>query len=198
MAPKNKLYRILDKYLDLKRIEILEKRKEVDSKGRKRKTGDLEKGLRARRKIVAFFKANDRWPTRRSKSVREQRLGCSFENLVSKESTGFDAKFRRIVMAMGRKSNNKSKHNVQGFKQDILAFVKEHGRVPTTHSGATVEGEGTLRGKLDYYTKTKKDMTLLGKVYETDKCHLSGIPSKYRAIINANIDLDKPLARMVK
>ena len=101
-------------------------------------------------------------------------------------------------MSNGRKVNNKRKNNVQGFKKDILLFVKEHGRVPITHrNNEIVEGESLLRHRLDYYTNKCNDMTLLGEVYNLDPCHKSGIPSKYRALINEALSVKKPLIRLV-
>ena len=41
-------------------------------------------------------------------------------------------------------------------------------------------------------------MTLLGRIFEVDKCHLSGIPMKYRAIINKSLDVERPLVRLPK
>lgn len=101
-------------------------------------------------------------------------------------------------MATGRTTNNKRKHNVQEFKKDILAFLEEHGRVPVIHRDhELVEGESLLRSRLDYYTREGHDTVLLGKVYDLDPCHKSGIPSKYRALINQALDVEKPLIRLV-
>ena len=72
-------------------------------------------------------------------------------------------------------------------------------RVPTTsRKHELIKGEATLRNRLEYYTKDKNDMTFLGKIYAVDKCHLSGIPAKYRPIINEALDVEKPLIRLVK
>jgi hypothetical protein len=156
------------------------------------------RGNKTRNKVLDFFQKHGRWPSRLSKNVTERKLGQSFENFCSKETPSYDPQLRRIAMATGRTTNNKRKHNVAGFKQQILDFIKEHGRAPTTHQGETIEGEGNLRHKLDYYTKQCNDMTLLGQVYAGDKCHKSGIPMKFRALINEALSKEeKPLIRQV-
>lgn len=186
MAPRNKQYRLFDKFKAL-------------LTGRTRSGhGQTKIGVKTKVKVLAFYQKHNRWPSCRSKNVAERKLGRSFENYMSKESLAFDLQFRRIAMALGRKSNHKGKHDVKGFKKKILQFIKDNGRVPTTYSGAVIEGEGALRSKLDYYTQVKNDMTLLGEVYKLDKCHKSAIPAKFRPTINANLDIDKPLIRMVK
>lgn len=160
--------------------------------------GGLSVGNKSKNQCLDFYLKNNRWPSRLSPFKRERSLAQKFENYVSKQSKSHDPEFREIVMSTGRISNNKRKHNIAKFKEEIIAFLEEHGRVPTTSRQCEiVEGEARLRNRLDYYTKQKNDMTLLGKIYDTDKCHLSGIPSKYRRIINEALDVDKPLIRMV-
>ena len=140
---------------------------------------------------------NNRWPNRRSKNKAERKLGQVFENFVSKEAASYDSRMRRIAMTTGRTTNNKRKHNVNGFKEEILDFIKTYGRTPMRYRGETIEGEGSLRSKLDRYTLTLKDMTFLSKVYNADPCHRSGIPSKFRPIINKALETEKPLIRLV-
>lgn len=101
-------------------------------------------------------------------------------------------------MATGRTTNHKRKHDVKGFKKEILQFMETHGRAPMSRRHQTVEGEGCLREKLNRYTLELKDMTFLGEVYGKDKCHRSGIPGKYRKLINESLDVEKPLIRLVK
>jgi hypothetical protein len=188
MVARNKFYRLIDKYRALLKVRV----------AKSECKGMTIKGNRTKNRILDFFLTENRWPDRKSTKKREQALGQRFENYVSKQAASYDPQFRRIVMLTGRKSNHKRKHDVQGFKKEILAFIKEHGRVPSTsYQYQTNEGEARLRHKLDYYTQTKKDMTLLGKIYETDKCHLSGIPVKYRKLINESLDVEKPLIRLV-
>jgi len=158
----------------------------------------VAKGNRSKNRILDFFLANGRWPDRISDSKRERGLGTRFENFIAKTSLSYDPTLRRIARALGRKTNNKRRHNVAGFKEEIVAFVKEHGRAPTTRSGEIVPGEGTLRNKLDYYTKQGNDMTLLGIVYKEDPCHRSGIPARFRPFLNQQLDVTKPLIRLVK
>lgn len=191
MVVKNKWIVIFNEY----RKNLKEKfiNKSID-KGR----SQIVIGNRSKNRCLDFFLKNNRWPSRLSSLKRERQLAQKFENYTSKQNPSYDAKLRDIVMSTGRVSNNKRNHNVSEFKKEIIAFLKEHGRVPSTsREYETIEGEARLRNKLDYYTKEKNDMTLLGKIYETDKCHLSGIPSKYRKIINESLDVDKPLIRMV-
>lgn len=186
MVVRNKLYRIIDKY----RV-ILQSRYE--------KTGykSIRNGNETKNKILDFYLKNHRWPSRRSSSKLEKALGTRFENFISKKSRSYDAAFRRLARATGRNTNNKRSHDVKGYKKAILEFIKNNGRVPTTYSGEMIEGEAKLRGKLDYYTLRSNDMTFLGQVYDRDKCHRSGIPVKYRAIINETLNVKKPLIRMV-
>jgi hypothetical protein len=156
------------------------------------------KGARSKNRILDFFLANGRWPDRVTDSKRERQLGTRFENFIAKTSPSYDPTLRRIARALGRGTNNKRPHNVVGFKEEIMVFVKEHGRVPTTKAGEKIAGEGTLRNKLDYYTKQGNDMTLLGMVYKEDPCHRSGIPMRFRPYINQQLDVTKPLIRLVK
>jgi hypothetical protein len=185
-----KTARIFDKYRALIKSRV--------AKTNNKYRSFVVRGNRSKNSILTFYLTNGRWPNRKAEGKRERDLGQRFENFIAKESGSYDPQLRRIVMALGRKSNHKRKHDVQGFKKEILAFIKEHGRVPSTsYQYQTNEGEARLRHKLDYYTQKKKDMTLLGKIYETDKCHLSGIPVKYRKLINESLDVEKPLIRLV-
>lgn len=188
MSPRNNIYTMIREYRDLIKTRVI--------KGKW--AGCVRNGNRTKNKVLDFYVKNGRWPSRNSSKAAERRLGATFENYTSKESGTYDSAFRDIVVATGRVSNNKRKHNVDGFKQEILDFIQEHGRAPTTYAGAKIEGEGRLRQKLDYYTLKNNDMTLLGKVYETDKCHRSGIPAKFRPVINEAIgNVSKPLIRLV-
>lgn len=185
MVVRNKLHGIFDKYRVL-----------LETNLKKKKGNRL--GVSSKGKVLDFYLKNNRWPSRLSKNNTEKLLGSRFENYVSKESAMYDPHFRRIAMVTGRATNNKRKHNVEGFKKEILEFVKEHGRAPMSYRDQTIEGEGNLRCKLNRYTLTLKDMTFLGKVYEGDKCHRSGIPSKFRSIINKALNVEKPLIRLIK
>jgi hypothetical protein len=157
-----------------------------------------KKALRSKHSILDFFLKNERWPSRLSRYKNEKSLGYRFENFMSKESASFDPEFRKLVMANGRKTNNKRKHKVKQFKKDIIAFMEEHGRAPATHRAyEATEGESLLRSRLDYYTEKCNDTTLLGEVYSLDPCHKSGIPLKYRALINKDLNVQKPLIRLV-
>lgn len=188
MVVKNKWISIFNEY----RKTLVEKLKKHD------RPGSLYVGNKSKNKCLDFYLKNNRWPNRLSIFKRERQLAQRFENYVSKQNKSYDPEFRKLVMSTGRVSNNKRKHNVAEFKKEIIAFLEEHGRVPTTSRECEIfEGEGRLRNKLDYYTKKKNDMTLLGKIYDTDKCHLSGVPSKYRKIINEALDIDKPLIRII-
>lgn len=188
MVVRNKLYGLLDKY----RALIKKKSKNGFYKGQ------TKKSVAKKNKILDFYLSKNRWPKRNGSTAKERTLAMAFENYLSKESGTYDANFRRIVMSTGRKSNNKRKHDIAGFKQEIIAFMKEHGRVPSTsYKYQTFEGEARLRHKLDFYTIEKNDMTFLGIVYEHDKCHKSGIPVKYRALINKSLDVERPLVRLV-
>ena len=193
-----KVYRIFEKYrnkikADLKAIP------KGEGAGRGRNTRKMQaRGVRSKNQILDFFLKNGSWPTRLSDSKVERRLAQRFENYVAKTAKTYDPTFRLIARALGRKTNGKRPHNVVGFKEEIMAFLKEHGRVPATRSGEKIPGEATLRNKLDYYTKQGNDMTLLGMVYKEDPCHRSGIPSRLRPFINAQLDVTKPLIRLVK
>jgi hypothetical protein len=188
MVVRNKFYSILDKYRSFIKKKV--------EKGFYR--GQTRKGLKKKNKILDFYLSNNRWPKRNGATDTERTLATAFENYLSKESGTYDAKLRRIVMATGRKSNHKRKHDIAGYKKEIIAFMKEHGRVPSTsYKYQTFEGEARLRHKLDFYTVEKNDMTFLGVVYGYDKCHKSGIPAKYRALINKSLDVEKPLVRLV-
>lgn len=171
--------------------KVLKKRvKETEQKK------SVRRGNKSKEYILQFFEKNGKWPSRLSRYKREAKLGTRFENFISKESATFDVQLRRIAMATGRKTNNKRKHNVQEFKKEIISFIETNGRVPTTYSGEKIAGEGTLRAKLDYYTQTAGDMTLLGEVYSLDKCHRSAIPARFRPLINKALDIERPLIRL--
>jgi hypothetical protein len=161
--------------------------------------GSVRNGNRTKNRILDFYEKHGRWPHRKSEKIIERKLGQRFENFVAKATLTYDPQFRRIVMALGRKSNNKRAHDVKGYKQEILNFIKEHGRVPSTsYEYQPTAGEARLRHKLDYYTQECNDMTLLGAVYAVDKCHKSGVPMKYRQKINQALsDEAKPLIRTV-
>lgn len=190
MVMQNAILKELNAYLEL--IKLRAKLMNPRYKG------VVRKGNRSKQKIVAFYKKYNCWPQRTSEDRVERSLATKFENFVSPTAPAFDEELRRIALSSGRKTNGKRKHNVQGFKKEILSFVEEHGRVPTTASGEKIPGEGNLRHKLDYYTKQMNDTSFLGLIYKGDKCHKSGIPMKFRKVINQNIDLDKPLVRLVK
>lgn len=196
-----KLQRIFARYRDLlvKRVKDYKygkgagNGKTLDAKNR------IRQGNVSKNRILAFYEANGRWPSRLSDSKRERTLGYRFENYCSKEAAGYDAQFRRIAMVSGRKTNNKRKHNVKAFKAEIIEFIQTNGRVPTTLTGEKIQGEGRLRAKLDYYTQEANDMTFLGEVYSLDKCHKSGIPARFRPLINQALEeVEKPLVRMAQ
>lgn len=155
------------------------------------------KTVSKKKAILRFFTVHGRWPKRTSSDQYECKLGTSFENYLSKKSGNYDRAFRRVAMASGRVSNHKRPHDPAQFKQDILDFLAKNGRVPLT-SYSIDRVEARLRNKLDYYTKKKHDMSLLGKIYEVDKCHLSGIPTRFRKFLNGQLDVEKPLIRLVK
>lgn len=188
-----KLIRILEKY----RKSLKSKVANLSETGLRHKTLIL-KGNRSKGRILDFYLKNGRWPKRKGEKAREIALGTRLENFIAKESGSYDSNLRRIVMATGRKSNHKRKHDIAGNKKEIIEFMKKYGRAPSTsYDYQTVDGEANLRRHLDYYTNAKNDMTFLGEVYELDKCHKSGIPVKYRKIINEQLDVKKPLIRMV-
>ena len=184
MVTRNKLYRIFDKYRAL-----------LKSKQEKSKNALTYLANKSKNKILDFYEKNGRWPNRRSEKIIERLLGQRFENYVSKESGSYDPHFRRLAFVTGRTTNNKRKHDVKGFKKEILDFMAANGRTPAIRSSC--QEENNLRQKLNYYTREKHDMTFLGKVYEADKCHKSGIKGKFRPLINAALDVKKPLIRLV-
>jgi hypothetical protein len=192
MVVRNKLYGVFDKYRNLLKSK-LEKR----GRGFRNGYGGLSKGNKTKNKILDFYLKNHHWPSRLSGNKAEKQLATKFENFVSKTAASYDPHFRRIAMLTGRTTNNKRKHNIKGFKKEILEFIETHGYVPQVKRHETIEGEGELRNKLNRYTLTKNDMSFLGKVYSLDPCHRSGIPSKFRAIINEILDTETPLIRMV-
>ena len=185
MVTRNKLYRVFDKYRAL-----------LKSKAEKSDNGLTYLTNKSKNRVLEFYEKNGRWPNRRSEKLTESLLGQRFENYLSKESGSYDPHFRRIAMATGRTSNNKRKHDVRGFKKEILEFIAVNGMAPRVDG--PLAGERNLRQKLDYYVREKHDMTFLGKVYRADKCHRSGIPGKFRPLINASLDVEKPLIRLVK
>lgn len=163
----------------------------------KGKNEQIKKGNRSKNRVLDFFLKHNRWPERKSEKVTERTLGYRFENYMSKAAPAFDEEFRTLVMLTGRVSNNKRNHDVAGFKKEILEFIEKHGRAPNRYRFAKIEGEGNLKAKLDYYTLKKNDMSFLGEVYALDKCHRSGIPMKFRRILNEQLEVEKPLVRMV-
>lgn len=185
MVIRNKLYRIFDKYRAL-----------LEFKQEKSKNALAYITNKSKNKVLDFYVKNGRWPNCRSNKITEKTLGRRFENYVSKESKTYDPHFRRLALVTGRTTNNKRKHNVQGFKKEILDFMVVNGRAPMIRGNATEE-ERNLRQKLNYYTSEKNDMTFLSKVYGVDKCHKSGIKGKFRPLINASLDVKKPLIRLV-
>lgn len=186
MVVKNRSYQLASSYRD--RL----------NKGLFGANGILKRSIRSKNKVLDFFLGNGYWPSRLSKSKKERVLAARFENYISKENLCFDQELRDLSLATGRTTNNKRKHDVDGHKKEILEFLKTHNRAPSTSYGySLIDGEARLRHKLDYYTLDKNDMTLLGKVYEVDKCHRSGIAAKYRAIINQSLDVEKPLIRLI-
>lgn len=159
----------------------------------------IRKGNITKRRILRFYEKNKRWPNRTSTCEIESLLGSRFENFVSPTAPAYDYRLRRIALVSGRKASGKRKHNIQEFKKEIISFVEIYGRVPARYKNQKIEGEGRLRAKLEYYTKECGDMTFLSKIYSADKCHRSGIPLKYRPLINRNLDeLEKPLVRLTK
>jgi hypothetical protein len=179
MVARNKFYKIIDRY------------RAFLKKNSTRSTDN-------KNKILDFYLKNNRWPYKNSQNEKERKLGLNMENYISKKNGCYDSKLRRIVLVTGRKPTNKREHDVRGFKTEILEFLKEHGRAPSTsYEYQIIEGEARLGNKLDYYTQKKNDMSLLGKVYAVDKCHKSGIQAKYRKLINESLDVDKPLIRLI-
>jgi hypothetical protein len=186
MVIRNKLYRIIDKYRSL----LIK---------RYRKTGHKTtlKSNKTKNKILDFYIKNNRWPNRRSKNQFERRLGSRFENFVAKENPCYDPSFRRIVILTGRKPTNKRTHDYKVLKKEILDFIKTNGRAPRFYTHDRGSGEARLRGNLNRYTQEYGDTSLLGEVYTLDRCHRSGIPMKFRPLINGALDVDKPLIRIV-
>ena len=188
MVVRNKLYRIFDKYRKLLKIKA----------NKSQCHGMTLKGNNTKNKILDFYISNNCWPNRRSVSKREKKLGQKFENFMSKESGSYDSHFRRLVMLTGRKSNNKRSHDRKVLKKEILDFIMKYGRVPNYYGNRQeIGGESKLRSNLNRYTLEYGDMTFLGEVYSLDPCHRSGIPSKYRAIINESLIVEKPLIRLI-
>jgi hypothetical protein len=187
MVVRNKFYKLIERYRGI----LKEKQKKFGN-------GASAKSVKSKNIILDFYLRNNRWPSRLSKNKREKQLASRFENYISKENKCYDSNLRRIALVAGRKTNHKRKHDIEGFKKEILKFIEDNGRVPSpSRKHQILEGEATLRHRLDYYTLDKNDTTFLGKVYDGDKCHRSGIPSKYRAIINKALDVEKPLIRLV-
>ena len=188
MVIRNKFYRIIDKYrgLLIKRYNESKNKMTLESN-------------RTKNKILDFYLKNNRWPSRKSKNKTEKKLGSCFENYISKENFCYDSSLRRIVMATGRKSNNKRKHDKKALKKEIIDFIEKNGRVPNRYNRfQEIEGESKLRNNLDRYTQQYGDTTFLGQVYSLDPCHRSGIPLRFRPIINKSLDVDKPLFRIFK
>ena len=188
MVVRNKFYRIIDRY-----------RKYLAEKYRKTGYKTTLKTNKAKNKILDFYLKNNRWPKHNGQTKTERNLACRFENYIARGgSPQFDANLRRIVMSTGRKSNNKRKHDRKTLKREILDFIVKYGHVPNNYNRPhEIEGEGKLRVNLDRYTGKYGDMGFLGQVYSLDPCHRSGIPLKFRPLINKSLDVDKPLVRMV-
>lgn len=192
------LVKLIKEYRELLKIRV---KNYVCGKGAGKGRGlwvknKIRKGNKSKLQILDFFEKNGRWPSRLSLHKREVKLAQRFENFVSLKGPSTDPEFRKIALASGRKSNHKRDHNVQEFKKEIIAFILENGRVPTSKSGEKIQGESNLRHKLDYYTDHAKDMTFLGEVYSLDRCHKSGVPMKFRPIINRSLDTEKPLVSL--
>lgn len=189
MVVRNKVYRAIDTFRSL-----------LVYRGKKSNHKMVVRGNRSKNRILDFYLKNDRWPSRQSEKKIERSLGQRFENYCSKEAPGYDADFRRLALALGRSTNKKRKHNKKAFKQQILDFIAEHGRIPNRYKQETIPGEGNLHAKLTYYTTVNKDMSFLGKVYDGDLCHRSAIPFKFRKLINEQLDelrIETPLIRQV-
>lgn len=184
-----KLARTLQRYLDL--LDVRKKR----SKGKK---GNFGNSYNSKVRIIKFFDKNGEWPSKFSPYVLDKQLASRLVNYVSKTSLMYDPVLRLIVLATGRKASGKRPHNMPLFKAQILEFAKLHGRAPCRYQDEVIPGEGNLKAKLDYYTLEKNDMAFLGEVYRLDKCHRSGIPNRFRPMINESLDVEKPLIRLVK
>lgn len=200
MAVSFKIYKLFDRYRNLLRKQLAAFPKGGMGSGKGGGAGrtNFKRGVRSKNRIMDFYLKNERFPRRDATSKIERELAQRFENYVSKAAGSYDVNLRRIALALGRKPTGKRKHDVAGFKKQIMEFIKENGRVPSTASGEKIPGEGNLRHKLDYYTKNCNDMTLLGMVYKEDPCHCSGIPMKFRPFLNQQLDVSKPLIRLVK
>lgn len=193
---KLEVYILINRY---KKIldERLAKAKAIEKPGAGHSWHPLNRTNIKKRKILRFFKIYGRWPKRTSTDVRERSFGMAFENYVSKQCVNYDRALRRVAIASGRVSNHKRPHDPVQFKLDILEFIKTNGRVPRRYrEGGPLEGN--LRCKLEYYTQEKNDMTFLGQVYEVDKCHKSGIPTRFRRFLNNTLDIEKPLIRLIR
>jgi hypothetical protein len=184
----SKLLKLFNRYRNL-----LKRR--VDEANSRYKT-TIRAGNRSKNRILDFYLLNGKWPSIRGSTVRERKLARRFENLMSKESASYDYQLRRIALVTGRKTNNKRKHDIAGFKKQIISFIEEHGRAPNKYSNEKIEGEGNLQAKLNYYTAVKGEMTFLGEIYALDNCHRSGIAMKYRPLINKSVDVERPLVRL--
>lgn len=160
-----------------------------------RQKKNIIKSTKSKNQILDFYLLNGRWPSRKAVKIQERKLGARFENYASNAGMSADPTFRKIVLALGRKPTFKRKHDVKGFKQEILNFIAENKVVPGYVLNEN-EDDKKLRQKLDYYSRT--DRTFLGKVYKLDPCHKSGILRKYRPTINSQIETDKPLVRLNK
>lgn len=185
MVQRNKIYDMIEKF----RI-ILNKKLLGTNKATK-------KTIRSKNKVLNFYLKGGKWPSRLSNNKEERTLAARLENYLCKSSKSFDTEFRKLCMESGRTTNNKRKHNIKQFKQDILNFIKKYGHAPRRYKNATMEGEGNLKHKLDYYVLTKNDMSFLSEVYALDPCHRSGIPMKFRSLINKALGVEKPLIRLV-
>ena len=189
-----KLNKVFQHYLNL--LDLRNKR--LCNKPTYQGNKQARKGYESKKRIIAFFVQNGEWPSIRSTYKNDKILGNRLENFVCPRSASYDSILRRIVMSTGRKSNNKRQHNPALFKEQILEFMRVNGHAPRKYREQKLFNEGNLKAKLDYYTLTNKDMTFLGKVYDLDPCHRSGIPMRFRPVINEQLDIDKPLIRMVK
>ena len=156
MVVRNKFYRIIDRY-----------RKYLAEKYRKTGHKTTLKSNKAKNKILDFYLKNNRWPKRNGETKTERNLACRFENYIAKSgSPQFDANLRRIVMATGRKSNNKRKHDRKALKKEILDFIEKYGRAPNRYNRPQeIDGESKLRCNLDRYTQEYGDMSFLSEVY---------------------------------
>jgi hypothetical protein len=183
MVVRNKVYRAIDKYRSL----LVSRANKKDRKSN-----------RSKNRILDFYLKFNRWPRRNGSTQTERTLGARFENYCSKTAPRYDVSFRRLARVLGRGTNNKRKHDKRGFKKQILEFIEKHGRIPNRYKFAKIPGEGNLNAKLTYYTTKNNDMTFLGQVYSGDKCHRSGIPFKFRPLLNGLLQenrLEEPLIR---